>query len=524
MKPFEGIRSEVKGRIPYYMDDWKVGLSSPRVLSSIILLYFINIIPAITFGVFMQKTTQNSYGVIEVLASTSMCGIIYSIVSGQPLVIVGVTGPVSIFSTTLYAICQSLQIPFLEFMFWVAIWASLMHLTLAAFNLCSLVSYITRFTCEIFGGLIGLIFTYEGITYIVKPFAGDVNLASWSLIFALGTVMLSTRLAKAKLWTLFTKQICAVLADYAMAITVVVITGLSEIPALSQSNITRLDVPSSFQTTSGRPWIIGPASVSVGIAFAAILPAFVLTILIFFDHNVSSLISHRQCTNLTKPSAYNYDFVVVGLLMIVTGILGLPATHGLIPQAPIHVISLTKMKTVTVRANGVTSTYTRAEKVIETRVSSFVISLLIGVTALSPPLLRLIGQIPESVLAGIFIYMGIETLSNNQFTSRCYMFIFRHAYRSLHFKHFNKMSQGVLARYTSLQLFCVAVIFGITFTTAAIAFPALIALLVPLRMFVVARMFTAEQLEYLDGDENEVNDGDGMEEIVPIDEVIAVVE
>jgi boron transporter len=95
MKPFEGIRSEVKGRIPYYMDDWKVGLSSPRVLSSIILLYFINIIPAITFGVFMQKTTQNSYGVIEVLASTSMCGIIYSIVSGQPLVIVGVTGPVS---------------------------------------------------------------------------------------------------------------------------------------------------------------------------------------------------------------------------------------------------------------------------------------------------------------------------------------------------------------------------------------------------------------------------------------------
>ncbi len=57
-----------------------------------------------------------------------------------------------------------------------------------------------------------------------------------------------------------------------------------------------------------------------------------LTALFYFDHNVSSLLSQRQAMNLRKPAAYNWDFVVVGLMVVVCGVLGIPPTNGLIPQ------------------------------------------------------------------------------------------------------------------------------------------------------------------------------------------------
>ena len=90
-------------------------------------MYFIQIIPAITFGVFLQRTTGGDYGVSEVLMATSIAGMFAAIFAGQALVIVGVTGPVSIFSSTLYIITSSFTLPFLSFMFWVGIWAAVMH-------------------------------------------------------------------------------------------------------------------------------------------------------------------------------------------------------------------------------------------------------------------------------------------------------------------------------------------------------------------------------------------------------------
>jgi hypothetical protein len=55
---------------------------------------------------------------LQVLLSTSLCGVLFAIFSGQPLVIVGVTGPVSIFSVTLYNIADALGVPFLPW--WVS--------------------------------------------------------------------------------------------------------------------------------------------------------------------------------------------------------------------------------------------------------------------------------------------------------------------------------------------------------------------------------------------------------------------
>jgi len=43
---------------------------------------------------------------MESLLSGALCGILYGLFSGQPLTILGSTGPVLIFETILFAFCQ----------------------------------------------------------------------------------------------------------------------------------------------------------------------------------------------------------------------------------------------------------------------------------------------------------------------------------------------------------------------------------------------------------------------------------
>jgi hypothetical protein len=45
----------------------------------------------------------------------------------------------------------------------------------------------------------------------------------------------------------------------------------------------------------------------------AIGPGVILTILFFFDHNVSSILSQKREFHLKKPSAYHWDFFVIGI-------------------------------------------------------------------------------------------------------------------------------------------------------------------------------------------------------------------
>lgn len=64
-----------------------------------------------------------------------------------------------------------------------------------------------------------------------------------------------------------------------------------------------LPVPDGvFTTTSGRSWWIGEdmAYLPLGYCFAAAIPALVLTILVYFDHNVSSVLSQRKEFGLKK--------------------------------------------------------------------------------------------------------------------------------------------------------------------------------------------------------------------------------
>jgi len=70
----------------------------------------------------------------------------------------------------------------------------------------------------------------------------------------------------------------------------------------------------------------------------ALVPALVITILFYFDHSVSSQLAQSADFNLRKPSAYNWDLLLVGFMTFACGIIGLPPVNGFLPQVVSHAL------------------------------------------------------------------------------------------------------------------------------------------------------------------------------------------
>jgi len=467
-------------------------------------MYFTSVAPAITFAATLDHDTQGHVGAVEVLLSSAICGCIFSIFGGQPLVIVGVTGPVTIFTVKVWALSQMFGVDFLQWYCWIGLWAALMHILLAILNACDLVTLVTRFSCEVFGSLIAVIYIWDAIRHLVGMFphheqltpfhtASSSAAALLSVILAVGTLWLSTLLSGATSWHVFFKTIRTTIADYGVAASIVIFTLVQFFPLWDEYKVDRLQVPQTFEPTlNGRSWLVPFWKCPVVHIFTATIPAFVLTVLFYFDHNVSSLLSQKPDFKLKKPSAYNLDFFWIGIMIAVTAVLGIPPTNGLIPQAPLHVRSLA---TITHKPGG----GEEYDNVVEQRMSNLGQSVLMGLT-LIPPVLRLLGVVPIGVLCGLFLFMGIASFHGNQLFARFTLFFtdpklrteaVSDDYIDIPFKE--------IAKFTLIQLFFLAVIFVVTKTPAALSFPVGIVLLVPVRRYLLPKFFAAGHLQLLDG-------------------------
>ncbi|KAI9011103.1 HCO3 transporter family-domain-containing protein [Gaertneriomyces semiglobifer] len=503
MRPIKDVVNEVKARAPYYASDWTDGFKDKKVLASSIFIFFANIAPAITFAFYLDDRTKSVIGVVEVLLSSALSGLIYSILSGQPLIIIGVTGPVSIFIVTVQSLASSLKLSFLPFLSWTILWSALMHIILGVCGACTLVSIVTRFSCEIFGCLIAAVYLLNGGKEVVRGFQeGTFETGLLALMFAVGTLWLCMQLAMARHWLYLRAWMRGLIADYAIPISVTFATVLSVvITRIDHSGMDRLNVPGNkpfLTTTSGRSWLVDLGDISVGGVFAALISGLILTILFYFDHNVSSLLSQKPENNLVKPSAFNWDFVVVGIAMIPCAFLGIPICNGLIPQAPLHVRSLAKIR---IRPNPLHPNRTIEvwERVSEQRVSNFAQSAL-TLVALVPPILRIVGAIPRSVLAGLFFAMGLASFVGNQFAQRTWLFFADPKVASAVFPQIRTVPFKDCAKLTVVQLVFLAATLAVTESdnAAALSFPVFIAALVPVRYFLLPKFFPPRVLDVLD--------------------------
>ena len=296
-----------------------------------------------------------------------------------------------------------------------------------------------------------------------------------------------------------------------MMIALVVMTGLSYIPGVDQGSTeevvgedgsvetvgglvrVHVEVPWDWQPTADRSWIINPLNgISIEGIFGALFPAFMLYLLFFIDHNISSILTQSPKYNLTKPPAYHWDFFVLGLTIIPCGILGLPPGSGVIPEAPLHTRALCTRKYEFLNGQQ-HEVYFDCE---EQRWSALFQAALMFVALAC---MRVISWIPTGCLFGIFLYLGVGTMHGNEIWERITLLVVPSELRPRIpvVERVSKWSTVVL--YTSIQVFLAAVTFAIAqFVSWGYVFPAFIAGFVPFRSFIVNRLFDENDLKYLD--------------------------
>uniref|UniRef100_A0A672RX02 Anion exchange protein n=1 Tax=Sinocyclocheilus grahami TaxID=75366 RepID=A0A672RX02_SINGR len=159
---FGGLVLDVKRKAPFYWSDVR-GALSLQCLASILFLYCACMSPVITFGGLLGETTKNNISAIESLFGASLTGVAFSLFSGQPLTILGSTGPVLVFEKILFKFCSDYGLSYLSLRTSIGLWTAFLCIVLVATDASSLVCYITRFTEEAFAALICIIFIYEAL-------------------------------------------------------------------------------------------------------------------------------------------------------------------------------------------------------------------------------------------------------------------------------------------------------------------------------------------------------------------------
>jgi hypothetical protein len=303
-------------------------------------------------------------------------------------------------------------------MAWSLIHAGWMHYLLAIFNAHDwTMRYVTTFSTEIFSLLNSIIYFHKAIQELQRAqtslsFAGFL----YAIIGAIGTMLFAMFLSTAESWKpLFHRYIRMGLTEYAAAISIVVFIGMPHIGQLATLDKDTLVVSTSFRPTlpDRSVFFVQFWHLPLTWIFAAIIPGLVITVLFFFDHEVSSIICTIDRYGTKKPGGFAWDIVLLGTTTALCGILGIPPANGLIPQAPLHSESLmhTEKEEVQITVDGETKTEVKAvRRVWEQRWSSFLHAGAI-LAFVSPPLQKVLGLTPTSVLAGLFLFMGEQSLS-----------------------------------------------------------------------------------------------------------------
>ncbi|KAF4994755.1 hypothetical protein FGRMN_5569 [Fusarium graminum] len=495
---FRGMVNDIRRRVPYYISDWTDAWDY-RVVPATIYMYFANILPALAFSLDMFQKTGSNYGVNEVLLSSVLGAVVFSLFAAQPLVIVGVTGPITVFNYTVYDIMKPTGVNYVGFMCWIGIWSLILHWILAITNSCNWLRWVTRFPCDIFGFYVAFIYLQKGIQ--VLEHLGRGQEFYLSIVAALLVFMVAYVCGEIGGSSLFHHPLRVFLKDYGTPLTIIFFTGFVHFGRMREVDLEVLPTGIAFEPTSGRGWLVNFWDMSVSDIFLALPFAVLLTILFWFDHNVSSLIAQGSEYPLRKPAGFHWDIFLLGLTTGVAGILGLPFPNGLIPQAPFHTESLCVTKAVKVDdedGNPRNASYTfEATHVVEQRVSNLVQGLL-TLGTMTGPLLVVLHLIPHGVLAGLFFIMGVQALEGNGITAKLIFLARDSALTPSTSPLLQIRRRSAIWYFVLIELIGFGATFAITQTVAAVGFPVIIFALIPVRALLLPYIFSPEELSILD--------------------------
>ncbi|XP_034070501.1 solute carrier family 4 member 1b (Diego blood group) isoform X2 [Gymnodraco acuticeps] len=538
-RPFGGMIRDMKRRYHYYKSDITDAFNA-QVLAAVIFIYFAALSPAITFGGLLADKVDNMMGVSELLISTSIQGIIFCFVAAQPVLVIGFSGPLLVFEEAFFVFCKSQDIEYIVGRVWVGVWLVIIVVVIVAFEGSFLVCFISRFTQEIFSILISLIFIYEtfsklGRTFkahpltlnydhvnttvenpwhpkveemamydnatgnttvvvnIIKP--SYPNTALLSMCLMLGCFFIAYFLRQFKNGTFLPGKVRRLLGDFGVPIAIFLMVLLDY--NIDDTYTKKLVVPKGLMVSnpSKRGWLINPfgehQAFPVWLMFACCVPALLVFILIFLESQITTLIVSQPERKMVKGSGFHFD------LLVIVGMGGLAAIFGVPWLSAATVRSVTHANALTVMSKG---TKPVIERVNEQRVSGILVALLIGLSILMEPILKMI---PMSALFGIFLYMGVTSLNGIQLWDRMLLLLIPKKYHPDE-PYATRVSTGRMHFFTAIQIMCLALLWIVKSSPVSLALPFMLILTIPLRMFMTGRLFTELEMKCLDAEDAKV--------------------
>ncbi|OQV14960.1 Sodium bicarbonate cotransporter 3 [Hypsibius exemplaris] len=223
----------------------------------------------------------------------------------------------------------------------------------------------------------------------------------------------------------------------------------------------------------------------------------------YVEVQFTCVLVNKKERKLKKGSGYHLDLVIVSFMALGCSFFGLPWMCAATVQTISHISSVSVYS----------RTHAPGEKpkllqVREQRVTNFFCSLLIGVGVIfAADALRLV---PKAVVFGVFLYLGLSSVSGVQFVDRVKLF-FRPAKHHYDLSYVRKVRTWKMHAFTGVQLFCLLVLISVKSTDAALSFPFVLLLMVPLRR-VLERFYTKEELHELDRDDCDADKSGSDEE------------
>ncbi|NXC42336.1 S4A4 protein, partial [Penelope pileata] len=290
----------------------------------------------------------------------------------------------------------------------------------------------------------------------------DVALLSF-LLFG-GTFLCCTMLKRFKSSRYFPTGLRKLVSDFSTILAILIFCAIDVALGLETP---KLLVPSELKPTNpARGWIVFPFGANPWwVCLASMVPAILVTILIFMDQQITAVILNRREYKLQKGAGFHLDLLCVSLLMIITSAMGLPWYVSATVISLAHMESLRKESTTS--APGEQPEFLGIR---EQRLTGLVVFILTGVSVFMAPILK---YIPMPVLYGVFLHMGVAALNSIQFTDRVQLLLMpaKHQPDHLYLRH---VPLRRVHLFTCIQLLCLAVLWVIKSTVAAIIFPVMV--------------------------------------------------
>ncbi|KAG8566489.1 hypothetical protein GDO81_013274 [Engystomops pustulosus] len=512
-KPFGGLVRDIKRRYPQYLSDIRDALN-PQCLAAVIFIYFAALSPAITFGGLMAQKIDSWMGVSELMVSTALQGILFCLLGAQPLLILGFSGPLLVFEEAFYNFCEPQGIEYIVARVWVGFWLILIVIIVVACEGSFLVRFISRFTQEIFAFLISLIFIYETFSNLAKIFLAhplkaqynestahiasepQPNTALLSLVLMSGAFFIAYFLRQFKNSSFFPGKLRRIIGDFGVPIAILIMVTIDYF--IKDTYTKKLALPKGISVSrpTDRGWFISPMGLRnpfpIWMMFASVVPALLVFILIFMESQITTLIVSKPERKAVKGSGFHLD------LLLIVGMGGICALFGMPWLSATTVRTVSHANALTIMSKGGKP---QIERVIEQRISGLLVAVLVGVSILMEPVLSLI---PLAVLFGIFLYMGVTSLNGIQFFDRVLLCLKPPKYHPKE-PYVTRVKTWRMHVFTLVQLICLAALFVVMFTPASLALPFVLILTVPVRRFILSRIFSSLELKCLDADDASVN-------------------